>query len=373
MLFTSESVTEGHPDKICDQISDAILDACLKKDPHSRVAVEAMVKNNKVFIVGEVTTKSLPDFEKITRKVIKDIGYTDKELGFDYKGAKVNIAISKQSQDIAQGVNLENKKIGAGDQGMMFGFATRESKNLMPLPITLAHALTKKLSEVRKNKKLKFLRPDGKSQVTIEYQNGKPARVKTVLVSTQHDPDVDNSTLKGTIQEEIINPVLKSFNLLKTNPHPAEILVNPTGRFVIGGPVGDSGLTGRKIMVDTYGGFARHGGGAFSGKDPTKVDRSAAYFARYVAKSLVKKGLAGRAEIQVAYAIGVAEPVSIMVETFKTERVSAKEIEKFIKKFDFTPSGIIAKLDLLQPIYQQTACYGHFGRDEFPWEKVDDL
>jgi S-adenosylmethionine synthetase len=386
-LFTSESVTEGHPDKICDQISDAVVDACLTDDPRSRVACEVATKTGFVMLLGEITTNTFVDFDKLVRKVVNDIGYDDSRKGFDGNTCAVQAAIAQQSGDIAMGVDkaLEAKtgevtdeeieQIGAGDQGMMFGFACNETDVLMPMPIYLAHKLTRRLSEVRKNGTLPWLRPDGKSQVTVEYHHGRPARVDTVLISTQHAPEISQEEIRAAIIEHVINPVIPA-ELLNGK---VNIYVNPTGRFVIGGPMGDAGVTGRKIIVDTYGGMGRHGGGAFSGKDPTKVDRSAAYAARWVAKNVVAAGLAERCEIQVAYAIGVAYPLSINVETFGTGVISDEEIAKAIEKvFDLRPGAIIRDLDLRKPIYQQVAAYGHFGRDDLDltWErtnKVDDL
>ena len=386
-LFTSESVTEGHPDKICDQISDAVVDACLTDDPRSRVACEVATKTGFVMLLGEITTNTFVDFDKLVRKVVNDIGYDDSRKGFDGNTCAVQAAIAQQSGDIAMGVDkaLEAKtgevtdeeieQIGAGDQGMMFGFACNETDVLMPMPIYLAHKLTRRLSEVRKNGTLPWLRPDGKSQVTVEYHHGRPARVDTVLISTQHAPEISQEEIRAAIIEHVINPVIPA-ELLNGK---VNIYVNPTGRFVIGGPMGDAGVTGRKIIVDTYGGMGRHGGGAFSGKDPTKVDRSAAYAARWVAKNVVAAGLAERCEIQVAYAIGVAHPLSINVETFGTGVISDEEIANAIEKvFDLRPGAIIRDLDLRKPIYQQVAAYGHFGRDDLDltWErtnKVDDL
>ncbi len=386
-LFTSESVTEGHPDKICDQISDAVLDACLRDDPRSRVACEVATKTGFVMLLGEITTNTFVDFDKLVRKVVNEIGYDDSRKGFDGNTCAVQAAIAQQSGDIAMGVDkaLEAKtgevtdeeieQIGAGDQGMMFGFACNETEILMPMPIYLAHKLTRRLSEVRKNGTLPWLRPDGKSQVTVEYHHGRPARVDTVLISTQHAPEVSQEEIRAAIIEHVINPVIPA-ELLNGK---VKIYVNPTGRFVIGGPMGDAGVTGRKIIVDTYGGMGRHGGGAFSGKDPTKVDRSAAYAARWVAKNVVAAGLAERCEIQVAYAIGVAHPLSINVETFGTGVIPDDNIAKAIEKvFDLRPGAIIRDLDLRKPIYQQVAAYGHFGRDDLDltWErtnKVDEL
>jgi len=386
-VFTSESVTEGHPDKLCDQVSDAVLDACIKHDPLSRVACETATKTGFVMILGEITTHAFVDFDRLVRDVVKGIGYDDSCKGFDGNTCAVQVAIANQSGDIGLGVNkaLEAKsgemtdkeieQIGAGDQGMMFGFACRETPTLMPAPIYYAHKLTRKLAEVRKANSLPWLRPDGKSQVTVEYHKGKPVRIDTVLVSTQHSPDVSHAEIEEGVMEYIIMPVIPEDlrdNLLK-------VYVNPTGRFVIGGPMGDAGVTGRKIIVDTYGGMGRHGGGCFSGKDPTKVDRSAAYACRWVAKNVVAAGLADRCEIEVAYAIGVARPLSLNIETFGTGKVDDEKIVKAIHEvFDLRPGAIIRDLDLRKPIYQKTASYGHFGRDdiEFSWErtnKVKDL
>lgn len=364
-LFTSESVTEGHPDKMADQISDAILDAMLKDDPFSRVACETMLTTGLVIVSGEVTTKTYVDIPSIVRNTIADIGYTRAKYGFDYETCGVLSTINHQSPDIAMGVDTG----GAGDQGLMFGFACNETPELMPLPIMLSHKITMKLSEVRKNGTLPYLRPDGKSQVTIEYDGFKPVKVHTVVVSSQHADDVSMDKLKADVIEYVIKPVMPAelFNEKDTIFH-----INPTGRFVIGGPMGDCGLTGRKIIVDTYGGMGRHGGGAFSGKDATKVDRSAAYGARWVAKNIVASGLASRCEVQLAYAIGVSEPVSIMVNTFGTGSIPDVEIEKIVEKvFDLTPKGLISALDLRKPVFKRTASYGHFGRKEFAWEDVN--
>ncbi len=380
-LFTSESVTEGHPDKICDQISDAILDAILEKDPLARVGCETSVSTGFVLVAGEITTECYVDIPKIVRQTVKDIGYTRAKYGFDGETCAVLTAIDEQSPDIALGVDqaLESKRgeqkddlesIGAGDQGMMFGFACNETPELMPLPISLAHKLAKRLSDIRKDNTLDYLRPDGKTQVTVEYQDGKPIRVDTIVISTQHSPDVDVETIEKDLIEHIINKIVPK-EFLDEN---TRYLINPTGRFVIGGPQGDAGLTGRKIIVDTYGGYSRHGGGAFSGKDPTKVDRSAAYAARYVAKNIVAAGLADKCEIGLAYAIGVARPVSILVETFGTGKVEdSKIIELINKHFDLRPAAIIRDLDLRRPIYKQIAAYGHFGREDLglTWEKTD--
>ena len=369
-LFTSESVTEGHPDKICDKVSDALLDEFLKQDPNSRVAVETMTTTGIVVVAGEVTTKAKFDIQDIVRKTIREIGYDKPEYGFDADTCSVLVSIHAQSPDISQGVTAtDNKDQGAGDQGLMFGYAVNESKELMPLPILLAHQLTRRLSELRKNKELSWVRPDGKSQVTIEYEDGKPKKIETIVISTQHSPDISNDEIRKQIIEKVIKPVCGQWWHDKIKIH-----VNPTGRFVIGGPPGDSGLTGRKIIVDTYGGSGRHGGGAFSGKDPSKVDRSACYMCRYIAKNIVAGGLAEKCEVQVAYAIGVAEPVSLMVNTFGTSKISEEEIENLVRKhFDMRPSAIITQLDLKRPIYKDTAAFGHFGRTDvtLPWEKTD--
>jgi S-adenosylmethionine synthetase len=384
-LFSSESVTEGHPDKLADQISDAVLDAMLAKDPNSRVACETLVTTGLVIVSGEITTNDWVDIPSVVRNTITEIGYTDAKFGLDGETCGVMTAIQEQSPDIALGVDnpLEHRDsgdaldhLGAGDQGMMFGFACRETEELMPLPIALAHRLSKRLADVRKAGVLPYLRPDGKSQVSIEYRDGVPVRVDTILMSAQHREEVDVDTLlKPDIEAEVIDPVLREFPELDSNG--MRVLVNPTGRFEIGGPKADTGLTGRKIIVDSYGGSAPHGGGAFSGKDPTKVDRSAAYMARYVAKNVVAAGLADRCQLQVAYAIGTAHPVSLMVETFGTEKVDPAKLESALwELFDFRPAAIIRDLDLARPIYKETAAYGHFGRKEFPWEgtdRADDL
>lgn len=377
-IFTSESVSEGHPDKICDQISDAILDEALRQDPMSRVAMESLVKTGVIVLAGEVTTGADIDYEKIARKVVREIGYTDPAIGFDADSCRIIKHISEQSQDISQGVDEgkgDFKEQGAGDQGLMFGFACDETPELMPLPIVLAHKLVERLAQLRKANAVNFLRPDAKSQVSVRYEDGKPTAVETVVVSHQHTENVDNNTLREFVIEECIKKIIPG-NLLKKD---TKFLINPTGRFVIGGPHGDTGLTGRKIIIDTYGGYSRHGGGAFSGKDPTKVDRSAAYAARHVAKNIVASGLAKKCEVQVAYAIGVAEPVSIYIDTFGTGKISEAKLEPAIREvFGLRPKQIIDNLNLLRPIYLKTAAYGHFGRTptsegHFSWEKSDKI
>ena len=372
-LFTSESVGEGHPDKVADQISDSVLDAILAEDPKGRVACETLVSTGLVVISGEITTKAHINYREIAQEAVRRIGYDDSEIGFDYKSCAILTAINRQSPDIAQGVN-EGQGIdldqGAGDQGLMFGYACNETPSLMPLPIYYAHRLMQRQAEVRKDGRLPWLRPDAKSQLSVHYVDGKPVSIDTVVISTQHDPDVSHAQISDAVIEEIIAPVLPKELLTEKTRY----LVNPTGRFVVGGPHGDCGLTGRKIIVDTYGGMARHGGGAFSGKDPSKVDRSAAYAARYVAKNVVAAGLADRCEVQIAYAIGVAKPVSLMVETFGTGKIADEKIVELIgRHFDLRPKGIIQTLDLLRPIYTKTAAYGHFGREEpeFTWEAID--
>lgn len=369
-FFTSESVTEGHPDKVCDQVSDAILDAMIKDDPDSRVAIECLTKTGFIIAVGEVTTKTYVDIQKVVRQTLKDIGYDNPDYGFDYETCGVLTSISEQSPDIAQGVDKKkDHEQGAGDQGIMFGYACSETPELMPLPIMLAHKLTMKLADVRKNKGLKFLRPDGKSQVTIEYNNGKPKRADAIVVSTHHDPDVSYEDLKKGVMEKIIKPVCKDWIDKNT-----KFFINPTGSFVIGGPVADAGVTGRKIIVDTYGGVGSHGGGCFSGKDPSKVDRSASYIARYIAKNIVASGLADKCEVQLGYAIGVAEPVSVLVNTFGTGRIKNGKLTELVRKhFPLKPAEIIKHLNLKRPIFRKTASYGHFGRDDpnFTWEKTD--
>jgi S-adenosylmethionine synthetase len=365
-LFTSESVTEGHPDKIADQISDAVLDEVMRQDPKGRVACETLVTTGLVVVAGEITTSAIVDYDDLIRKTVEQVGYDDALFGFDSTTCAVMCTIKRQSPDIAMGVDTG----GAGDQGLMFGYACDETEELMPMPIQLAHRLTQRLSEVRKSKKVDFLRPDGKSQVTVEYRNGKPVRVDTVVISTQHSDTVPNEDLRHAIMEYVIKPIIPAHMLdAKTKYH-----INPTGRFVIGGPMGDAGLTGRKIIVDSYGGYSRHGGGAFSGKDPSKVDRSACYMARYIAKNIVAAGLATRAEVQLAYAIGVAEPVSVMVDTFGTATIPEEKITELVRQnFSLTPKAIIETLDLRRPVYKQTAAYGHFGRTGpgFTWEKTD--
>ncbi|MCF7862052.1 methionine adenosyltransferase [Candidatus Woesearchaeota archaeon] len=373
-LFSSESVTEGHPDKICDQVSDAVLDECLRQDKNSRVAAETAVKNGAVWVFGEITTKGFVDIDKIVRNTLKKIGYDHSKLGIDYENCGVFCSIIPQSHDIAVGVNADKvtrRMQGAGDQGMMFGYACTETEELMPMPIIFAHKLTKKLSEVRKNGVIPYLGPDGKSQVTVEYDNDVPKRVHTVVVSNQHAEGIEKERIRKDIIEHVIKPVCGDYLDSKTI-----FLVNPTGEFVIGGPQADAGLTGRKIIVDTYGGMGRHGGGAFSGKDPSKVDRSAAYMARYIAKNIVAAGIANRFEIEISYAIGVAEPLSLWVDTFGTGKLDNEQILKLIRKhFPLTPQGIIAHLNLKRPIFEKTAAYGHFGRNEsdFTWEKIDKV
>jgi len=371
-LFTSESVTEGHPDKVCDQISDSILDKFLEQDVDSRVAIESMTTTGIVFVAGETSSKGHVDVQNIVRDTIREIGYTKPEYGFDYKSCSVLVSLHEQSPDISMGITaIDNKEQGAGDQGLMFGYASNETPELMPLPITLAHKLTMKLSQVRKNKDLSWVWPDGKSQVSVVYEDCKPKKIDTVVISTQHSPDISLSQLREEIIDKVIKPVCGSWI-----DNTTKFLVNPTGRFVIGGPPGDTGLTGRKVIADTYGGIGRHGGGAFSGKDPSKVDRSACYMARYVAKNIVATGLADKCEVQIAYAIGVAKPVSVMVDAFGTAKISEDVIEAKVENiFDMRPAGIIKMLDLKRPIYKKTAAYGHFGRNEpsFTWEKTDKV
>jgi len=377
-FFTSESVTEGHPDKVCDQISDAILDAHLAQDPMARVACETIATTGMVLVMGEITSKAKVDYNQIVRDTIARIGYKDGACGFDARTCAVQIVLDQQSADIAMGVNDaleergsgESDNIGAGDQGMMFGYACNETEELMPMPIALAHRLAKKLAEVRKSGELPYLRPDGKSQVTVEYENGKPKRIEAVVLSTQHSVDVEQKTIREDLIKKVVDEIIPQ-DLLDEN---TKYFINPTGRFVIGGPEGDSGLTGRKIIVDTYGGYAPHGGGAFSGKDPTKVDRSAAYMARYIAKNIVAAGLAERCEIELAYAIGVAQPVSVLIDTAGTGKLPDSELEKIVRsQFDLRPAAIIKALNLRRPIYEQTAAYGHFGRNDvdLPWERTD--
>ena len=373
-VFTSESVSEGHPDKVADRISDSILDAILEQDPQARVACETMINTGMIVLSGEITTSASIDYQQVAREAVKDIGYNSSDMGFDYSSCAVLVAMDKQSVDIAAGVN-EGEGIdlnqGAGDQGLMFGYASNETDELMPMPILLAHKIVAKQAEVRKSGKLSYLRPDAKSQVSVRYENDKPVAIDAVVLSTQHAADVEHQDLVRDVMEHVIRPVLEPTGLLHTD---TLYHINPTGRFVIGGPVGDSGLTGRKIIVDAYGGFGRHGGGAFSGKDPSKVDRSAAYAGRYVAKNIVAAGLADRCEVQISYAIGVAEPTSLMVNTFGTGKIAETHIAELVREhFDLRPKGIVQALDLLRPIYAKTAAYGHFGRElaEFTWEKTD--
>ena len=376
-LFTSESVTEGHPDKLCDYISDSILDSYLELDPYSRVACETVAGKGEIYITGEITSNAEIDIEQVVRNAIKEVGYCDSKTDIDYKICNIIIKLSKQSSDIALGVDksLETKQgnqelLGAGDQGLMFGFACNETEELMPLPISLAHKLAKQLTFVRKQNIIDYIKPDGKVQVTVEYENNTPKRIDTIVISTQHKENVDLNILKKDIKNEVINKIVPT-ELLDEN---TKYFINPTGRFIIGGPLGDSGLTGRKIIVDTYGGYSRHGGGAFSGKDPTKVDRSASYMARHIAKNVVANGYATKCEVQLAYAIGVAHPVSVYVNTFGTNTISEEEIsKKIVNKFDLTPNGIINYLDLRKPIYRLTTNYGHFGKANLPWEKIINL
>ncbi len=376
-LFTSESVTEGHPDKLCDYISDSILDSYLELDPYSRVACETVAGKGEIYITGEITSNAEIDIEQVVRNAIKEVGYCDSKTDIDYKTCNIIIKLSKQSSDIALGVDksLETKQgnqelLGAGDQGLMFGFACNETEELMPLPISLAHKLAKQLTFVRKQNIIDYIKPDGKVQVTVEYENNNPKRIDTIVISTQHKENVDLNILKKDIKNEVINKIVPT-ELLDEN---TKYFINPTGRFIIGGPLGDSGLTGRKIIVDTYGGYSRHGGGAFSGKDPTKVDRSASYMARHIAKNVVANGYATKCEVQLAYAIGVAHPVSVYVDTFGTNTLSEEEIsKKIVDKFDLTPNGIINYLDLRKPIYRLTTNYGHFGKANLPWEKIINL
>ncbi len=371
-IFTSESVTEGHPDKVADQISDAILDALIKEDPNSRVGCETLVNTGLVVVAGEITTKAYVDIAKIARKTVKEIGYTKHDYGFHYEDCGVITSIDEQSPDIAQGVDKsKKKKQGAGDQGLMFGYASNETPELMPLPIILAHKLAKRLAEVRKKEILKYLRPDGKSQVAVEYEDGQPKRLNTVIIAAQHDPGVSEAKVKKDIIQKVIKPVCKKWLTPET-----KFFINATGKFIKGGPPADCGLTGRKIIVDTYGGHGSHGGGCFSGKDPSKVDRSGSYMARYIAKNIVASGLADKCEVQIAYVIGIAEPISILVNTFNTGKIAEEEIKKVIRKvFDLTPEGIIDNLKLRRPIYKKTAAYGHFGRNDsdFTWEKIDKV
>ena len=367
-LFTSESVTEGHPDKLCDFIADSVLDAFLEKDKNSRVACEVMSGKGEILVTGEITSTAKVDIEGVIRNAIKEVGYNDANTGIDYKTCDIEINISQQSPDIALGTNDEVG--GAGDQGIIFGFACDETKECMPLPISLAHGLAKRLAEVRKSGELKYLRPDGKTQVTVEYEDDKPKRVEAIVVSTQHTEEIEQEQLRRDVMQNVIKHVIPA-NLLDNE---TKYFINPTGRFIIGGPLGDSGLTGRKLMVDTYGGYARHGGGAFSGKDPTKVDRSAAYMARFIAKNIVANKLARKFEIQISYAIGIAKPVSLYINTFGTNQIPEEEIIQLIEeKFDLTPQGIIECLDLRRPIYKKTTNYGHFGREEFSWERVIEI